>query len=132
MSQTDPIADVLTRIRNAQAMRHEWVISPSSSIKKAMLGLLKDEGYINDYQVSRDGHREILRIRLRYDEQNQPVVHGLRRVSRPGLRVYVEKKVLPRFYGGRGVSILSTSEGVMSGKEAWRKGIGGELLCYVW
>lgn len=123
---------MLTRIRNALAVRRDWVVAPSSKTKKAIVQILKDEGFVGDYEVVRDGVREMLRIRLRYDSRNQPAVSGLRRVSMPGLRIYVDKKELPRFYGGRGLSIISTSQGVMTGQEAWRKGIGGELLCYVW
>lgn len=123
---------MLTRIRNALAVRRDWVVTPSSKTKRAIIKILKDEGFVNDYEVIRDGAREVLRIRLRYDSENQPAVSGLRRVSKPGLRIYVDKKELPRFYGGRGLSIISTSRGVMTGQEAWRKGIGGELLCYVW
>lgn len=123
---------MLTRIRNALAVRRDWVVAPSSRTKKAIVQILKDEGFVGDYEVVRDGVREMLRIRLRYDSRNQPAVSGLRRVSMPGLRIYVDKKELPRFYGGRGLSIISTSQGVMTGQEAWRKGIGGELLCYVW
>ncbi|MBI4338931.1 MAG: 30S ribosomal protein S8 [Chloroflexi bacterium] len=132
MSNTDPIADVLTRIRNAQTVRREWISAPSSKIKKAIVDLLKTEGYIADYQVVQEGVREVLRIRLRYTDKNQPHIGGLRRISKPGLKVYVDRKELPRFYGGRGTSVLSTSQGVMTGREAWRRGIGGELLCYVW
>ena len=132
MSQSDPIADMLTRIRNALAVRRDWVVAPSSKAKKAIVQILKDEGVVGDYQVVKDGVREILRIRLKYGSNNQPAISGLRRVSKPGLRVYVDKKELPRFYGGRGFSIISTSQGMMIGQEAWRKGIGGELLCYVW
>ena len=132
MSQSDPIADMLTRIRNALAVRRDWVAAPSSKAKKAIVDILRNEGFISDYQVLRDGPREMLRIRLRYGGENQPAIAGLRRLSKPGLRIYVDKKELPRFYGGRGLSIISTSQGVMTGQEAWRKGIGGELLCYVW
>ncbi len=132
LSQTDPIADMLTRIRNGLAVRRDWVVAPSSRTKKAIVQILKNEGFVNDFEVVREGIREVLRIRLRYDDGNEPVVTGLRRVSKPGLRVYVDKKELPRFYGVQGVSIISTSQGVMTGQEAWRKGIGGELLCYVW
>ena len=123
---------MLTRIRNALAVRRDWVVAPSSKTKEAIVKILKDEGFVGDYEVVRDGVREMLRIRLRYDSDNNPAVSGLRRVSKPGLRIYVDKKELPRFYGGRGLSIISTSQGVMTGQEAWRRGIGGELLCYVW
>jgi len=105
---------------------------PSSKTKKAVAQVLKDESFVTEYQVVKDGVREVLRIRLRYDDNNQPTINGLRRVSKPGLRVYVTRKELPRFYGGRGVSIISTPDGVMTGQEAWRKGIGGELICFAW
>jgi len=123
---------MLTRIRNALMVRHDWVVAPSSKTKKAIAQILKDEGFVGDYQVVKDGVRENLRIRLKYGSNNQPAISGLKRVSKPGLRVYVDKKELPRFYGGRGLSIISTSQGMMIGQEAWRKGIGGELLCYIW
>ncbi len=132
MSQSDPIADMLARIRNALAVRHDWAALPSSKTKKAVAQVLKDESFVTEYQVVKDGVREVLRIRLRYDDNNQPTINGLRRVSKPGLRVYVTRKELPRFYGGRGVSIISTPDGVMTGQEAWRKGIGGELICFAW
>ncbi len=123
---------MLTRLRNALAVRRDWVVVPSSKIKKAVAQVLKDESYVSEYQVVKDGVREVLRIHLRYDDNNQPAINGLRRVSKPGLRVYVTKKELPRFYGGRGISIISTPQGMMTGQEAWRKGIGGELICYTW
>jgi len=132
LSQSDPIGDMLTRIRNALAVRHDWVSAPSSKAKVAVAQILKTEGFITDYQMVRDGAHEALRVRLSYDGGNRPTITGLRRVSKPGLRIYMGKRELPRFYGGRGISIVSTSQGVMTGQEAWRKGIGGELLCYVW
>ena len=132
MSQSDPIADMLTRIRNAHGVRRDVVSVPSSKLKKAILELLKTEGYIADYQVAQENNWELLRIRLRYGDKNQPHIGGLRRVSKPGLLIYVDRKELPRFYGGRGTSVLSTSQGIMPGREAWRRGIGGELLCYIW
>ncbi len=132
MSQTDPIADMLTRIRNAQVVRKDVVSVPSSKLKRAVLELLKSEGYIADYQAAQEGNWELLRIRLKYSEKNQPHIGGLRRISKPGLRIYVDKKELPRFYGGRGISVLSTSQGIMTGREAYRRGVGGELLCYIW
>ena len=130
MTHSDPIADMLTRIRNAQAVHHDWVTAPSSKVKVAILDILKQEGYVGDYRVSRDGVKETVRIRLTYNKADKPSITGLRRVSKPGLKVYVDKKELPRFYGGRGLSI--TSNGVMTGQDAWRRGIGGELLCFVW
>ncbi|MBI4201039.1 MAG: 30S ribosomal protein S8 [Chloroflexi bacterium] len=132
MNQSDPIADMLTRIRNALLVRRDWVVAPSSKSKKAILTILKDEGFISDFHVVRDGAREMIRIHLRYDEKSGAAIQGLKRVSKPGLRVYMDKQELPRFYGGRGVSIVSTPQGMMTGQEAWRKGVGGELMCYVW
>ncbi len=132
MTVTDPIADMLTRIRNALMVRHDSVIVPSSKMKLAVARILKEEGFIIDYEVVRGRpHREI-KIHLRYLEDNQPAISGLKRISKPGLRVYVQKKEIPRVYGGLGIAILSTSKGLRTGQQAWRQGSGGELLCYVW
>jgi small subunit ribosomal protein S8 len=132
MTVTDPIADMLTRIRNAIMVRHDSVIVPSSKMKLAVARILKEEGFISDYEVVKgQPHREI-KIHLRYMEGNQPAISGLKRISKPGLRVYVEKKEIPRVYGGLGVAIISTSKGLRTGQQAWRQGSGGELLCYVW
>ena len=131
MTISDPIADMLTRIRNAVMVRHESVLMPSSKMKLAITKILKEQGFISDYEVLRGKtHREI-KIYLKYSEGNQPIISGLERVSKPGLRVYVEQKEIPRVAGGLGIAILSTSKGVMTGHQAWRQGIGGELLCYV-
>jgi small subunit ribosomal protein S8 len=128
----DPIADMLTRIRNAVMVRHDSVTMPSSKMKLAIASILKEEGFISDYEVVRGKpHREI-KILLKYQDRNEPVISGLERVSKPGLRVYVQKKEIPRVYGGLGIAILSTPDGVMTGQQAWRRGVGGELLCYVW
>ncbi len=132
MTMSDPIADMLTRIRNAIMVGRDSVVAPSSKAKVAIANLLKEEGFVSEYEVVRGEPQAQLRIRLRYFDKKEPAIKGLKRVSKPGLRVYVGKKEVPRFYGGRGLSILSTSQGVMSGQEAWRRGIGGELLCYVW
>jgi len=132
MPVTDPIADMLTRIRNAQTMRHESLVMPVSKMKASVAKILKDEGFIRDYDVLRSQPQPILRVHLAYRENKEPAVSGLKRVSKPGLRVYVGKGEIPRVYGGLGISIVSTSKGVMTGKDAWRQGIGGELLCYVW
>ncbi|MDD4984646.1 MAG: 30S ribosomal protein S8 [Dehalococcoidales bacterium] len=132
MTVSDPIADMLTRIRNAVMARHDFVLVPSSKMKLAITTILKTEGFINDYEVIRgEGQREI-KISLKYDERNCPVLSGLERVSKPGLRVYAGHKEITRVYGGLGVAILSTPDGVMTGQQAWRKGVGGELLCYVY
>ncbi len=132
MPVTDPIADMLTRIRNAIQVRHESVSMPHSRMKLSIARILKDEGFIRDYDLPRGQAHPTLRIHLSYREGRQPAIAGLRRVSKPGLRVYVGKGEIPRVYGGLGVAILSTSRGVMPGRQAWRQGVGGELLCYVW
>ena len=132
MTVSDPIADMLTRIRNAIMARHDFVLVPSSRMKLAVARILKREGFINDYEVLRDKSHQVIKIYLKYGEKYQPVLSGLERVSKPGLRVYAQQKEIPRVYGGLGIAILSTSKGVMTGQQAWRQGIGGELLCYIW
>ncbi len=133
MPVTDPIADMLTRIRNAVMVGHSSVTIPLSKGKVALADILKSEGFIEGYTVHRRGTPQaVIRIYLYYRGRNQPAISGLKRVSKPGLRVYVKKGEIPRPYGGLGVAILSTSQGVMTGKQAWRQKIGGELLCYVW
>lgn len=132
MSQSDPIADMLTRIRNGMAVQRDWISAPSSKQKTAIVELLKNEGFILDYQVLEEAGRQQLRIKLGYNEVNRPIIKGLRRISKPGLRVYIGKKQIPKFFVGRGLSVVSTSKGLMTGREAWKQGIGGEILCYVW
>ena len=132
MSVNDPIADMLTRIRNAVAVRHDSVEVPLSKTKAAIARILKEEGYIRDYEIVGAGPHAVIRIHLAYVGRHEPVVSGLRRVSKPGLRVYVQRREIPRVYGGLGIAILSTSQGIMTGKQAWQKQLGGELLCYVW
>ena len=132
MTISDPIADMLTRIRNAIMARHDSVLIPASRMKLAIARILKGEGFINDYEVVRSKPHRVIKIYLKYSGRNQPVLSGLERVSKPGLRAYVQQKEIPRVYGGLGIAIVSTSKGVMTGKQAWRQGIGGELLCYVW
>ena len=132
MSISDPIADMLTRIRNAIMVRHDSVLMPASRMKLAIARILKDEGFITDYEVLRSKPHRVIKIYLKYHDKNQPVFSGLERVSKPGLRVYVQQKEIPRVYGGLGIAILSTPKGVMTGQQAWRQGVGGELLCYVW
>jgi small subunit ribosomal protein S8 len=132
MTVTDPIADMLTRIRNAIMSGHDSVLVPASKMKLSIARILKDEGFIADYEVVRGKpHREI-KIILKYLDDNQPAISGLKRISKPGLRVYVQKREIPRVYGGLGIAIISTSQGVRTGHQAWRQGSGGELLCYVW
>ena len=131
MTISDPIADMLTRIRNAVMVRHDSVLVPASKMKMAIARVLKDEGFISDYEVVRGKPHRTIKVYLKYDDKNQPIISGLERVSKPGLRVYVDRKEIPRVAGGLGIAIISTSQGVMTGHEAWQKGIGGELLCYV-
>ncbi len=132
MSMSDPIADMLTRIRNAVSAKHDSVPIPASNLKIAIAKILKEEGFIEGYDVAKEGPRRILRIHLGYSGKKQPVLTGLQRVSKPGLRVYVQKSEIPRVYGGLGIAILSTPQGVMTGHQAWRRNVGGEILCYVW
>lgn len=132
MSVSDPIADMLTRIRNANLVRHEVTLVPASRTKIALARVLKDEGFIQDYEVLRDSPQRTIKVHLRYTGKKEPVLTGLRRVSKPGLRVYAGREEVPPVYGGLGIAILSTSQGVMTGHQAWRKGVGGEVLCYVW
>ena len=133
MTVSDPVADMLTRIRNAIHARHEVVSLPVSKMKAELARILKEEGFIEDYEVVRSGTPQAtLSVFLHYRSKEEPAISGLKRVSKPGLRVYVRKGEIPRYYGGLGVAILSTSEGVMTGVKAWRNGLGGELLCYVW
>ena len=132
MTHSDPIADMLTRIRNALMVGRESISAPSSKMKVAIAKILKEEGFISDYELVQSPPQDQLRVQLRYLKKNEPVINGLKRISKPGLRIYVEKREIPRFYNGRGLSIISTSQGLMTGQEAWRRGIGGELLCYVW
>jgi len=129
---SDPIADMLTRIRNAIMVRHDSVLIPASKIRLAIARILKEEGFIADYQVIRDMPLRKIKVILRYDDENQPILSGLERVSKPGLKVYVKRGEVSRVRGGLGITILSTSKGVMTGTQAWREGVGGELLCCVW
>jgi len=132
LTVSDPIADMLTRIRNAIMVRHDSVLLPASRIKLAIARILKEEGFINDYEVVRGKPHRVIKIYLRYGDKNEPIISGLERQSKPGLRVYTQRKEIPRVYGGVGIAIVSTSKGVMTGQQAWRQGIGGELLCYIW
>jgi small subunit ribosomal protein S8 len=129
---SDPIADMLTRIRNAIMARHDSVLIPASKIKLAITRVLKAEGFIGDYEVVKGKSHRVIRIHIRYDENNKSIISGLERISRPGLRVYAGQREIPRVYGGLGIAIVSTPKGVMTGQQAWREGIGGELLCRVW
>ncbi len=132
MAISDPIADMLTRIRNANMARHDFVLVPSSKMKLSIARVLRGEGFISDYEVLRGKPHRAIKIYLKYYDRNQPVITGLERISKPGLRVYVQRKEIPRVYGGLGITILSTPQGIMTGHQAWRQEIGGELLCSVW
>ena len=132
MTVSDPIADMLTRIRNAGMAGHDSVLVPASKMKLSISRILKEEGFISDYEVIKGKVHRMIKIYLKYGEKNQPLISGLERTSKPGLRVYVQRGEIPRVYGGLGIAIISTPRGVMTGQQAWRQGIGGELLCYVW
>ncbi len=129
---SDPIADMLARIRNAVMARHDYVDVPASRLKLEIARILKREGFIRGYEVREEGPKKTIRIHLAYTEKGEPLITGLQRVSKPGLRVYVKRNQIPRVYGGLGIAILSTPQGVMTGQEAWRRRLGGEVLCYVW
>ncbi|MEE8489589.1 MAG: 30S ribosomal protein S8 [Acidimicrobiia bacterium] len=129
---TDPIADMLTRIRNAVAVGHERVAMPSSKVKVRLAQILVDEGFIDRYDVSKEGHRRELELVLRYGERRTPVIEGIKRISRPGHRVYRGSRELPRVQGGIGVAVVSTSQGLLPDREARRRHLGGEILCEVW
>lgn len=129
---SDPIADMLTRIRNASSVFHETVDVPASGLKKEVARILKEEGYIRDYRVEDDGKQGMIRIYLKYAPPKRQVITGIKRISKPGLRVYAKRDAIPKVLGGLGVAILSTSRGVMSDREARRSRVGGEVICYVW
>jgi len=131
MTVTDPIADMLTRIRNAIMAGHDAVLVPSSKMKLSIAKILREQGFIDRYEVLKGKPESMIKIHLKYAD-DQPSILGLERVSKPGLRVYVESRKIPRVYGGLGVAIVSTSRGLMTGQEAWRQHLGGEILCYVW
>ncbi|MGI5997135.1 MAG: 30S ribosomal protein S8 [Lutispora sp.] len=129
---SDPIADMLTRIRNANTVKHQTVDIPLSNIKKAMAEILLEEGYIKSFEIIDDGAQGIIRITLKYTANKGKVITGLKRISKPGLRVYAKKDEVPKVLGGLGIAIISTSKGIMSDKDARKAGLGGEVLCYVW
>jgi len=132
MSMTDPIADMLSRIRNAIQSRHDRVDVPSSKLKVEIARILKEQGFISNYKKVDEGLQGVIRISLKYAQDGEPAIHGIERISRPGRRVYRAKTEIPRPLGGLGLSIVSTSRGVLSGDEAAKTGIGGEVLCQVW
>ncbi len=132
MVMTDPIADMLTRIRNANVMRHSTVDVPASKIKLDILSVLKNEGYIVDYKVKKNDVQGTITITLKYTNSNERVIKGLKRISKPGLKVYAKSDEIPKVFNGLGIAIVSTSQGVITGKEAKQKHIGGEVVAYVW
>lgn len=132
MVMTDPIADMLTRIRNANVVYHEKVDIPASKLKAALADIMKSEGFIRDYQVIKDDKQGVLRVFLKYGANREKVITGIKRISKPGLRVHVRKDELPKVLGGLGVAVVSTTKGLMSDKQARQAGLGGEVLCYIW
>ena len=132
MTMSDPIADMLTRIRNANTVYHERVDIPASRIKRELGRILKEEGFVKDVDVVDDPKGGTIRVFLKYGQKKERVISGLRRISKPGLRVYAEKDELPRVLGGLGVAVISTSKGIMTDKQARRERLGGEVICYVW
>jgi len=132
MNMTDPIADMLTRIRNGSMARHQSVLIPSSGIKLNLARILKDEGFIRDYDTPQEMGGRMIRVWLKYGPDKKPVLTGLKRVSKPGLRVYTKRNDIPLVLNGLGVSIISTPQGVMTGREAWHRKLGGEVICHVW
>lgn len=132
MTMTDPIADMLTRIRNANLVRHANVEVPASNMKKTIAQILSDEGFIRGFEVIEDEKQGTIKITMKYDENKDRVITGLKRISKPGLRVYAKRNEVPRVLGGLGIAIISTSHGIMSDKQARKAGLGGEVICYVW
>ncbi len=132
MMVTDPIADMLTRIRNANMVRHKSVDIPASNTKKRLAEILLEEGFIKSVEVLDEGQQGVIRVQLKYGENKEKVITGLKRISKPGLRVYAKKNEIPKVLGGLGIAIISTSSGIVTDKEARKLGVGGEVMCYVW
>ena len=132
MTMTDPIADMLTRVRNANMVKHETVDVPASNMKKEIARILLEEGFIRGYDVIEDGKQGIIRIQLKYGQTGERVISGLKRISKPGMRVYAAKHEVPRVLNGLGISIISTSKGILTDKQARKENVGGEVICYVW
>ncbi len=132
MNTTDPIADMLTRIRNANTSKHTTVDIPASNMKKAIAQILFDEGYIKSFEEIKDEKQGIIRVTLKYDENGKKVIAGLKRISKPGLRIYVAKDELPQVLNGLGIALISTSKGIKTDKDARKEGLGGEVLAYIW
>ena len=132
MTMTDPVADMLTRIRNANIAGHESVDIPASKIKKNIAEILKKEGYIKDYDVVEEGVQGLIKVQMKYGSNKTRVISGIKRISKPGLKVYVKSDEVPKVLGGLGIAIISTSNGLITDKEARKLGVGGEVVCYVW
>lgn len=132
MTMTDPIADMLTRIRNANMVKHETVDVPASNMKKELSRILLEEGFIKGYDVIEDGKQGIIRIQLKYGQSGERVISGLKRISKPGMRVYAAKNEIPKVLNGLGISVISTSKGIVTDKIARKENVGGEVICYVW
>ncbi|CEH36126.1 30S ribosomal protein S8 [bioreactor metagenome] len=132
MTMTDPIADMLTRIRNANVVKHETVDVPASNVKKELARILLEEGFVRGYDVIEDGKQGIIRIQLKYGQAGERVITGLKRISKPGMRVYAAKQEIPKVLNGLGISVISTSKGILTDKQARKENVGGEVICYVW
>ena len=132
MTMTDPIADMLTRIRNANTAGHKTVDIPASKMKKAIAGILKEEGYIEDFKVTEDNKQGMIKVTMKYGANKERVISGLKKISKPGLKKYAKAGEIPKVLGGLGIAIISTSKGVVSDKQARALGVGGEVICYVW
>lgn len=132
MTMTDPIADMLTRVRNANSVKHETVDVPASNIKKEIARILLEEGFIRGYDVIEDGKQGIIRIQLKYGQEGERVISGLKRISKPGMRIYANSEEIPKVLSGLGIAIISTSNGIFTDKQARQNKVGGEVICYVW
>lgn len=132
MTMTDPVADMLTRIRNANLVRHETVDIPASNLKKSLANILLEEGYVKGFDVIDDGKQGIIRVQMKYAPDKTRVITGLKKISKPGLRVYAKRDEIPKVLGGLGIAVISTSKGVITDKVARKQNVGGEVLCYVW
>ncbi|MCC5912602.1 MAG: 30S ribosomal protein S8 [Clostridiaceae bacterium] len=132
MTMTDPIADMLTRIRNASAVKHETVDIPASNMKKQIANILLEEGFVKGFDVIEDGKQGIIRVQLKYGKNKEKVITGIKRISKPGLRVYAKKDEIPRVLGGLGIAVISTSKGIVADKAARKEGVGGEVIAYIW
>lgn len=132
MTMTDPIADMLTRVRNASSVQHDTVDIPGSNIKKEISRILLEEGYIKGYDVIEDGKQGLIRMQLKYGKNGEKVITGIKKISKPGMRVYADRNNVPRVLNGIGISVISTSKGIVTDKQARELGVGGEVICYVW